>query len=44
MNENRLPDYIDHILQAGTNASQFVEGQSREDFLADKRTHLRSSL
>ena len=38
MNENRLPDYIDHILQAGTNASQFVEGQSKEDFLADKRT------
>lgn len=38
MNESRLPDYIDHILQTGTNAFQFVEGQSKEDFLADKRT------
>lgn len=38
MNENRLLDYIDHILQAGTNASQCVEGRSKVDFLADKRT------
>lgn len=38
MNENRLPDYLDHIQQAATDARSFVEGLAREDFLADKRT------
>jgi uncharacterized protein with HEPN domain len=38
MSENRLPDYLDHIQQAATDACVFVEGQSKEDFLADKRT------
>lgn len=38
MNENRLPDYLDHIQQAATDARSFVEGLAKEDFLADKRT------
>lgn len=38
MNENRLADYLDHMRQAATDACSFVEGLSKEDFLADKRT------
>ena len=38
MNGGRLPDYLDHIRQAATNACSFVEGQTKEDFLADRRT------
>ena len=38
MNENRLPDYLDHIRQAATDACSFIKGLSKEDFLADKRT------
>ena len=38
MNENRLPDYLDHIQQAASDACCFVEGLTKEDFLADKRT------
>ncbi len=38
MNENRLPDYLDHIQQAATDARSFVEGMVKDDFLADKRT------
>jgi uncharacterized protein with HEPN domain len=38
MNENRLPDYLDHMQQAATDARSFVEGLEKEDFLADKRT------
>lgn len=38
MNENRLPDYIDHIEQAAADARSFVEGLNKDDFLADKRT------
>lgn len=38
MNENRLPDYLDHIQQAAIDARSFVEGLVKEDFLADKRT------
>jgi uncharacterized protein with HEPN domain len=38
MNENRLPEYLDHIQQAATDARSFVEGQIKTDFLADKRT------
>ena len=38
MSENRLPDYLDHIQEAAVNARGFVEGLSRDDFLADKRT------
>lgn len=38
MNESRLPDYLDHIRRAATDAYTFVEGLRKEDFLADKRT------
>ena len=38
MNENRLPDYIDHIQQAAADVCSFVEGLAKDDFLADKRT------
>lgn len=38
MNESRLPDYLNHIRQAAIDACSFVEGQRKEDFLADKRT------
>lgn len=38
MNENRLPDYLDHMQQAATDACVFVEGLTKDDFLADKRT------
>ena len=38
MSEHRLPDYLDHMLQAATDARGFVEGLSKEDFLGDKRT------
>ena len=36
--KHRLPDYLDHMLQAATDACSFVEGFAKEDFLADKRT------
>ncbi len=38
MSENRLPEYLDHIRQAATDACSFVEGVSKGDFLVDKRT------
>lgn len=38
MSRNRLADYLDHIQQAATDACSFVDGLSKEDFLADKRT------
>jgi uncharacterized protein with HEPN domain len=38
MNGNRLPDYLDHIRQAATDACSFVEGLSKADFLEDRRT------
>ncbi len=38
MNENRLPDYLLHIQQAASDVCSFVEGMSKDDFLADKRT------
>jgi uncharacterized protein with HEPN domain len=38
MSENSLPDYLDHIQRAATDACAFIEGQSRDEFLADKRT------
>ena len=34
----RLVDYLDHIQQAATNAADFIEGLTKEDFLTDKRT------
>ncbi len=38
MSENRLPDYLEHMRQAATDARSFVDGTKKEDFLADKRT------
>ncbi|MER1940064.1 DUF86 domain-containing protein [Castellaniella sp. FW104-16D08] len=38
MNQYRLPDYLDHIRQAATDACGFVQGSSKEEFLRDKRT------
>ncbi len=38
MTENRLIDYLDHMLQAAAEACSFVEGFAKEDFLADRRT------
>jgi uncharacterized protein with HEPN domain len=38
MSEGRLADYLDHMRRAGRDARVFVEGLSKEDFLADKRT------
>lgn len=38
MTDNRLPDYLQHMRQAAADATIFVEGMSRHDFLADKRT------
>lgn len=35
---NRLPDYLEHMQQAATDACSFVEGLAKEDFLEDKRT------
>ena len=38
MNESRLVDYLDHIEEAATEARHFVDGLSKDDFLADRRT------
>lgn len=38
MSENRLPDYIDHMQQAASDACSFVAGLSKSEFMADKRT------
>jgi uncharacterized protein with HEPN domain len=35
---SRLGDYIDQMLTAAKDARRFVDGMSKEDFLADKRT------
>jgi uncharacterized protein with HEPN domain len=34
----RLPDYIDHMLEANEQALIYVEGLPKDDFLEDKRT------
>jgi uncharacterized protein with HEPN domain len=38
MNESRLPDYLDHMLEATQQACSYAEGLSKEDFMTDKRT------
>jgi site-specific recombinase XerD len=38
MTENRLPDYLGHMLDAARQACGYVEGMDKDDFLADKRT------
>lgn len=38
MNENRLPDYLDHMFEAAQQACNYTEGLNKNDFIADKRT------
>ena len=38
MSENRLPDYLDHMLEAAQQACCYVEGLDKDEFLVDKRT------
>lgn len=38
MNENRLPDYLEHMRQAAIDACTFVEGIDKAEFLLDKCT------
>ena len=38
MTVNRLPDYLDHMRQATTDAQSFTEGMASADFMQDKRT------
>jgi uncharacterized protein with HEPN domain len=38
MSDNRLPEYLDQMRQAGSDARNFLDGLNKEDFLADKRT------
>jgi uncharacterized protein with HEPN domain len=38
MTQPRLADYLSHMLRAARDARSFVEGMSREEFLADRRT------
>ena len=33
MNENRLPDYLDHLWEAARQACSYVEGMDEEAFL-----------
>lgn len=38
MTDNRLPGYIEQLLDASMTATSYVEGQDKDDFMADKRT------
>ncbi|WP_374361912.1 DUF86 domain-containing protein [Pseudoduganella danionis] len=38
MSENRLSDYLEHMWEAASDACSFVDGMSKDVFLADKRT------
>ena len=38
MSEYRLPDYLEHMRQAASDARTFVDGLTKSEFLADKRT------
>lgn len=38
MSENRLPDYIEHMRQAASDARTYVDGVTKIEFLVDKRT------
>jgi len=38
MNENRLPDYLDHMIEAARQVCGYLEGMGKEGFLDDKRT------
>ncbi|MES9904614.1 MAG: DUF86 domain-containing protein [Sedimenticola sp.] len=34
----RLPDYLDHMLEAAQQACSYIEGKDKDEFLSDKRT------
>lgn len=36
--KRRIPEYLDHMLEALRLARNYVEGFSKENFLADKKT------
>ncbi|MCK9396849.1 MAG: DUF86 domain-containing protein [Methylobacter sp.] len=38
MNENRLHDYLEHMLEAAQQACEYTEGLDKNDFITDKRT------
>jgi len=38
MSQDRLAEYLKHMQQAATDACDFVEGLSKDQFLTDKRT------
>jgi uncharacterized protein with HEPN domain len=38
MSDNRLTDYLNHIVQAAADARSFVEGMTKDVFLGDRRT------
>jgi uncharacterized protein with HEPN domain len=38
MSGRLLVTYLEHIRRAATDANSFIEGMSKDDFLADKRT------
>jgi uncharacterized protein with HEPN domain len=38
MNQGRVADYLDHMLEAALQACAYVEGLSKTDFEDDKRT------
>lgn len=38
MSASRVPDYLDHMLEAALQACAYAEGLSKEEFLHDKRT------
>lgn len=38
MTVSRLPEYLEHMEQAATDACTFVSGLAKDDFLADRRT------
>ena len=43
MSENRLPDYLDHMKQAATDAIDFVNGLSKDSSLKTSARSRRSS-
>lgn len=38
MSENRLIDFLSHMQQAATDARDFVDGMTKDEFASDKRT------
>jgi len=38
MKVNRLSDYLEHMQLAATDACSFVDGLTKDEFIADKRT------